>query len=656
MELEELFPSRLGQALYRMVDTCNVYALQGRGEVVLIDFGSGAILQHLADAGLPSSPNAGLSRILMTHHHRDQGQGLPLAAQREIPIWVPHTEQDLFRDVDAHWQARSLMNDYNNRQDRFSLLEPVPVAGTLKDYARLNMDGATITILPTPGHTTGSISLLVEGELTEGKRLAFTGDLIAAPGKVWSLAATQWTYNGAEGAAATILSLLALKEQKPDVLLPSHGEPITDPEPAIDLLIERLWELLQRRGQNTELFELRERPYVPVTEHILRNRTSMANNFVLLSESGKALFFDFGYDYVVGQTAGSDRASRRPWLYNLETLKRQYGISQIEVAIPTHFHDDHVAGLNLLRDVEGTEIWAAENFASILEDPHRYNLPCLWYDPIPVDRVLPLSESGSDSEQSQTIRWQEYELTLYALPGHTRYAAAIALEVDGHRVLVSGDQYQGADGLEWNYVYRNEFEIDDYRASAALYRHLAPDLILTGHWKPQWVEPGYFDALEEHGEALSRLHRELLPEQVVNSGVGGFPISIEPYQSAVTGGEPLSLTVEVRNPYDQEVQAFVSLVAPGDDSETEWDIKPREAWLSLPPSRSGTVTFTLIPPSGRDIRRARVGANLVVGGRSDAAQASWGQQAEALVNVRKAGAVHSQSADEQSGAQEREQA
>lgn len=648
MELEELFPTRLGQALYRLADTCNVYALQGPGEVVLIDFGSGAILQHLADAGLPSSPQMGLSRILMTHHHRDQGQGLSLAAERDIPIWVPHTEQDLFRDVNAHWQARGLMNDYNSRQDRFSLLEAVPVAGTLKDYARLDMDGATMTVLPTPGHTIGSITLLVEGELTQGRRLAFTGDLIAAPGKVWSLAATQWTYNGAEGVAATILSLLSLKEQKPDVLLPSHGEPITDPEPAIDLLIERLWELLQRRGQNTELFELRERPYVPVTEHILRNRTSLANNYVLLSESGKALFFDFAYDYVVGNTTGSDRASRRPWLYNLETLKRQYGISQIEVAIPTHFHDDHVAGFNLLRDVEGTEIWVAENFAHILEDPYRYDLPCLWYDPIPVDRVLPLSDPGA--EGPKTIRWQEYELTLYPLPGHTRYAVAIALEVDGHHVLVSGDQYQGNNGLEWNYVYRNEFEIDDYRASAALYRHLAPDLILSGHWMPQWVEPGYFDALEESGEALSRLHRELLPEAVINSSVSGFPISIEPYQSTVTGGEPLSLAVEVRNPYDQEVQAFVSLVAPASSAESEWVIKPTEAWLSLPPARSSTVAFAVIPPRGRDIRRARIGANLTIG------EASWGQQAEALINVRsKAPSVQTEAPTESREAQEPEQ-
>ena len=48
---------------------------------------------------------------------------------------------------------------------------------------------------------------------------------IAGPGQVWSLAATQWTYNGGEGLAATILSLLDLKDRQPTLLLPSHGEP-----------------------------------------------------------------------------------------------------------------------------------------------------------------------------------------------------------------------------------------------------------------------------------------------------------------------------------------------------------------------------------------------------------------------------------------------
>ncbi len=605
MPLQQLTPH-----LYRYPDTCNVYALRCQDQAVLIDFGSGRILPDLARAGVTR-----VSDILMTHHHRDQGQGLPGAPapadhQSATRIWAPHTEQDLFKDVDAHWQARPIMNNYNMRQDRFSLLEPVALAGTLRDYADVEFGSYLFTVLPTPGHTIGSISLLTAADEL---RMAFSGDLIAAPGEVWSLAATQWTYNGVEGVAATILSLLSLKDRRLDVLLPSHGEPIFEVDKAIDLLVERLWELLQEHRQFPRLFDLRSRPFEAITPHLLRNRTGVANSYVLRSESGSALFFDFGYDFWVGAAAGTDRASRRPWLYNIEALKQQHDITEIEAVVPTHFHDDHVAGCNLLRDVEGAAVWAAENFASILQDPLRYDLPCLWYDPIPVDRILPIG---------QPLRWHEYELTLHALPGHTRYAVAISLEVDGTKVLVVGDQYQGNDGLRWNYVYHNGFEIDDYRASAEVYRQLAPDLILNGHWEPQWVQEGYFENLATRGATLSRLHRQLLSAEALGAGGEGFLAHVRPYQTMVAAGGHVDLCVELHNPLDHETEATISIVAP-----QGWSIEPASMTLLLPATESIDIPLLLTPPAGTDARRARVAVDVTIDKRQ------WGQQAEALVTV-----------------------
>src|SRR5262249_12271877 len=137
--------------------------------------------------------------VLMTHHHRDQGQELARAVEAGIAVWVPDMEHELFAHADEHWQARELFINYNVRQDRFSLLNSVKISGALLDYETREFDGVDFTVLPTPGHTIGSISLLTE---LDGKRVAFTGDLIAAPGKVWAMSATQWTYNGAEGIAA----------------------------------------------------------------------------------------------------------------------------------------------------------------------------------------------------------------------------------------------------------------------------------------------------------------------------------------------------------------------------------------------------------------------------------------------------------------------
>lgn len=600
---------KLSENLFLYEDTCHVYVVKSGKDAVLIDFGSGDVLERLAEIGVER-----VAAVLMTHHHRDQGQGLPRAVDKGIPIWVPHMEQDLFAHVDAHWQAREVYNNYNTRQDRFSLLEPVVIAGTLKDYETRELAGCTFTVVPTPGHTTGSITLMTR---IDGCDVAFTGDLIAGPGKLWSLAATQWSYNGGEGLKATVLSLLDLQERGPELLLPSHGERIEQPAAGIERLIEKLRELMHYRKQDKWLFQLREKPFGEVTPNFLRSLTSNANYYILLSKSGKALFFDFGYDFRSGKIAGFDRASSRPWLYTLGTLKKQYGVTKVEAVVPTHFHDDHVAGINLLRDQERTEVWAAEIFADVLRRPADYDLPCLWHDPIHVDRELPLGEE---------IRWEEYTFTLYPLPGHVLNAVAIALEVDGKRVLIAGDQYQDNEGMQANYVYQNRFSKRDYVESAALYRKLQPDVIVTGHWDPLWVKPDYLDRLEELGDAIDRLHRELLPLEDVDFGAEGVGLRISPYQTEMRIGESAALCVEVMNPFPREAFAEVQLVMP-----SGWRAEPERMSLQLHANATQRVEFRIIPSSGSTVwRRARVAADLTVDGRR------FGQQAEALISVNEA--------------------
>ncbi|KRE34093.1 MBL fold metallo-hydrolase [Paenibacillus sp. Soil724D2] len=594
----------LSKNLFLYQDTCHVYVVKNGTKAVLIDFGSGEVLDRLTEIGVDQ-----VCAVLMTHHHRDQGQGLARASEAGIPIWVPHTEQELFSNIDAHWQAREVFNNYNVRQDRYSLLEQVAIAGALKDYESYEFAGYGFKVVPTPGHTIGSVSFLA---WIDGRHVAFTGDLIAGPGKMWSLAATQWSYNGGEGLPATVASLLDLQERAPDWLLPSHGERMERPSEAIGILITRLQELMQYRQQNPRLLLLREQPFEEVTPHLLRSRMSMSNYYVLLSKSGKALFFDFGYDFLTGIPVGSDRASRRPWLYTLATLKKQYGITQVDAVVPTHYHDDHVAGINLLRDNEGTKVWASETFADVLRQPSYYDLPCLWFDAIPVDRELSIGAS---------IQWEEYEFTLHPLPGHTLYAVAISLMVDDKHVLVSGDQYQGGEGLLWNYVYQNRFRIQDYVDSAALYEALHPDVILTGHWEPLWVQPGYFAELAARGNALERLHRELLPLNEVDFGAEGIGGRLSPYQTHTQVGEKFTMQVEVKNPFAREALAEVRLVVP-----PGWRADPEQASLQLAAKATETIEFC-VTPSGPPVRRARVAVELTVEGRR------FGQQAEALVTV-----------------------
>jgi glyoxylase-like metal-dependent hydrolase (beta-lactamase superfamily II) len=589
---------QIAPGVVRVRDTCNVYAILTGRDAVLIDFGSGLALDRLAELGVDR-----ITDVLLTHHHRDQVQGLARAAAAGIRIWAPPVEQELVAAVDRHWQRRRVANDYDLRQDRFSLLEQVSIAGTVAEYRTERYGGVEVETLPTPGHTAGSVSYLV-GDL------AFTGDLVYGNGKVWSLAATQWTYTGSEGPMATFLSAGVLARREPRVLLPSHGEPIAEPAGALGLLRARVNELADMRLEQPYDLEAWERePWVEVTPHLLRNRTSFATSYALLSESGGALLFDWGYDQATGvDWLAPDRSGRRPLLTSLDRLG-----ARVEAVVITHYHDDHVAGVNLLRDVLGAEVWATENVAPVLEQPDRYDLPCLWYDPVPVDRRLPLGEP---------FRWHEYELTAHALPGHTRYAAAFELVVDGRRVLATGDQ-QGhgpGDRAILNYQYRNRFRIDDYVASAELYRRVRPDLLVTGHWGVKAVTDSFLDGLLADGRRLAELHRELLPLDEVDLGPEGFAARIEPYRSTVSAWRPLELDVTVRNPFPRDEAAELRLVVP-----RGWTAEPDGRELDLAAKAEATSRFRVT--AGEPGLSARVAVDVTVG------DVRFGQQAEALVDV-----------------------
>jgi glyoxylase-like metal-dependent hydrolase (beta-lactamase superfamily II) len=568
-----------GVSCYR--DTCNVYVLAADGQAVLIDFGDGDVLDQLDDLGIER-----VTDVLLTHHHRDQLGGLQRAADAGIRIWAPPSEVELIAGMDERWRRRQIANDYDLREDRFSLLHSVPVTGTVAEYRTTRFGGFDVDVLPTPGHTLGSVSYVVE---VDGRRLAFTGDLVYGEGKVWSLAATQWTYSGWEGWGSTIISAAVLGAREPDLLLPSHGDPVREPDGALATLAQRMQGLIDLRDpRRFNAAERLRQPFERVTPHLLRNRTMFATNYALLSDDGAALLIDFGYDVMTTGSA-TERTARRTLLWSLDALDHR-----VEAALMTHYHDDHVAGLNLLREVTGAEVWAPENVAPVVEDPERYDLPCLWFDPIPVDRRLPLE---------QPFRWHEHELTVYALPGHTHYAAAISFEVDGTKVLVTGDQ-QTDDGARsiLNYQHRNRFVAEDFAASAQLYRRLQPDLLLGGHWLPLHVTDDLLFRLGTDAERLRELHRDLLPEE--GFGTVGFGARIEPYRSRPGTTE---FTVFVTNPFDRAETATVALA--GETRTVE--LEPRE---------QGAVTFTVTSDGPR-----RLAAELTVG------SAKFGQQAEAIV-------------------------
>src|SRR3954449_2957027 len=343
-------------------DTCNVYVVRSGRDAILIDFGDGDVLDHLEELGVER-----VTDVLVTHHHRAQLGGLARAVAAGIRVWVPPLEVGLIAGVDEHWLRRKTLTDYDLREDRFSLLEPVAVDGVVAEYRTRRYGGIDVYTLPTPGHTPGSVTYLVE---LDGRRLAFAGDLVHADGKVWSLAATQWSYSGTDGQAATVVSCAVLAGREPEVVLPSHGEPIADPAASLALVGSRLQELLNmRRHDRWDVDDLVRDPWAPVTPHLLRNRASFANSYALVSETGAALLLDFGYDVTTGLVPTTEFEARRALLWPLESLRRDHGVDRIEAVAITHYPHHRGAGVNLRREVGGAEVGAAEKAPPILDEP-----------------------------------------------------------------------------------------------------------------------------------------------------------------------------------------------------------------------------------------------------------------------------------------------
>ena len=190
---------RLSEHLYCFEDTCNVYAVVADGEAVLIDFGSGAVLDHLGEIGV--RPGAG------DPAHAPPPRpvpGRPARRGRRHPHLGARARAASLRARRAVLGQQAVVR-HVQRAQHLLLADPRRAGGrVLEDFGTWTWGPYTFTVLPTPGHTLGSLTLLVT---VDGQRVAFTGDLLYAAGKVVTMYDMQYNYGAVDGVEAAILSL-----------------------------------------------------------------------------------------------------------------------------------------------------------------------------------------------------------------------------------------------------------------------------------------------------------------------------------------------------------------------------------------------------------------------------------------------------------------
>jgi glyoxylase-like metal-dependent hydrolase (beta-lactamase superfamily II) len=575
-------------------------------------------MESAASTRLSISRKLGVRQIewaLHTHFHRDQCDGAAALVRLGAKVAAPRAELGYFAEADAFWRTRQIFDNYNTYNDFFAPLASVPVERALDDGALFVWEDIELRVLPAPGHTKGSIIL---AGLLDGRQVAFTGDVLHDSGRPWTLFDLEWSYGQQTGLASLSHTLQTLADLDPDLALPSHGQPLAKPAAACAALIQQLgayhqWLQLYRYPSAPGYALLPAEAHLqPLTPHLWANSTSVANSYTLLTDDGAAMFLDYGFP-----SASHFAANFRFAEHSLSELRRVAGLCQVEVVLPSHYHDDHVCGLEYLHRQHGAQLWVFENQADILAHPEAYKIPCLWERPMTAARVFGEGES---------FAWRGIDFLATKLPGHTEYHCGLRFTVDGRRIAYVGDTLARAlTGPRFGGpVFQNRFQPGDFVESVTKIRDFEPEFLLTGHFGVVAVEPAFLDEALRRARALE----EIMWGLIAVPAAAGFALdpnwaTLFPYQATVQPGGELTLTVRIINHLDRPAAATAHLrLPPG------WTSAPASNATQLAGGASGELRFQVTAPAAAEAGpRQVVAAEVTLDGRR------FGPVAEGLIRV-----------------------
>ncbi|XP_077286254.1 beta-lactamase-like protein 2 homolog [Arctopsyche grandis] len=228
--------SRLSSRVIRILG-CNPgpMTLQGTN-TYLIGTGKRRILLDTGDENIPDyvnslktvikNENADIGHVIITHWHHDHIGGV----------------KDIRNMLDSEckiWKHKRCPKDDPNEK----LPSSVNV-NWLQDNQIVEVEGATVKISHTPGHTTDHVvlTLLEESAL-------FSGDCILGEGT--AVFEDLYTY---------MKSLNKILDLKPSVIYPGHGSVVEEPLSKIDYYIQH------RNQREAQIFEVLREKKVPMTE------------------------------------------------------------------------------------------------------------------------------------------------------------------------------------------------------------------------------------------------------------------------------------------------------------------------------------------------------------------------------------------------------
>jgi glyoxylase-like metal-dependent hydrolase (beta-lactamase superfamily II) len=305
--------------------------------------------------------------------------------------------------------------------------------------------------------------------------------------------------------------------------------------------------------------------------------------------------------------------------HTLDELIPLAGIASIDAVIPSHYHDDHLAGVPFLRERHGTQAWIHASFADIVRRPDDWKLPCLWGTPFEPDRVL---------EDGERVAFGPWGFDVFHMPGHTWYALGLVGEVDGTRIAFTGDNLLAGSITPLRAaapIYRNRMRLDSIRVGVQRLIEHEPELLLSGHTGAIPVTRPVLDDFIAWARRLELAFGRLVAvPELVDEALDPDLVWMRPYRSVARPGVELALTIGVTN--HAPGAAAAELVVEGPDG---WAVAPARARLEIP---GGGVTAEVgvvvaVSASARPGERVILTADLTLRGRR------YGQRGECIVDV-----------------------
>lgn len=541
--------------LFVWTDTCNAYVLRDGDAALMIDFGDGSVLDHLDEIGVNR-----VEWLLLTGHHRELLQGVSRLDRSITSIAAPKEEQELLESPTQFrkWHPRL--------GDKFSVhgasyvrppQSPVKVDRWLAADEVFEWHGRQIRCISTPGHSPGGMSYVLDDQI-------FLGGVMHDGAKMTNWFDTEWDYGFAKGLDALTASVQKLATLGIRTAFPSRGPVIREATKQLEVYHQKLVDFRPDyvRGYPSESFGKRAahpamKPtkanyIVQVTPHLYMFGPEMAGkNFaILIADSGHALLLDCGlFPKLVLERIISD-------------MKEHLGLKQIDACWISHSHGDHFTLFPALQE-HGVKFWTMDTIADKCENPRFYDYPAMigaynaGFEKARIDRIL---------KAGDVIEWEGYKLHIDWMPGQTEFGNALWLELDGKKVVFTGDNLFGdpADPAQNGHECvnaRNSAIIEEgYLVAAKYLQQLKPDIIMGAHGVLMTEPAAFVNRFHDWALRAIRKYKALLPDANYEYGYDPYWVSAYPYRVDVA--QPAEVSITVRNFRDTTQQHRVALHLP----------------------------------------------------------------------------------------------